>query len=216
MVPAKKTTEKETPEKAKKPAVKKPAAAHKPAAKKVAAPKPAAAHKPAAKRAPKKEAAVVVEAKPAVVEAPVAVVVEEKKPAAAAPKAEKNYIYALGRRKTAIAQVRMTPGTGLIQVNGKKFNEYFTTFEMRDTVLAPLKAVGQEGKFDFNINVYSGGLSGQSVAVRLGISRALVKQNETYRGTLKKLGFMMRDPREKERKKYGLKKARKGSQWAKR
>jgi small subunit ribosomal protein S9 len=208
MVPTKKTTAKETPAEAKKAAPKK-AAAPRPAVRK-AAPKKAAA--------PKKEAVVAaVEVKPTVAAEAPAVVEAAVVVKPAALKGDKGYIYALGRRKTAIAQVRMVPnGKGDILVNGKKFNEYFVTFEMRDVVMNALKAVGLDGKVDITIQTRGGGLSGQAVAVRLGISRALIKLNETYRATLKKMGFLMRDPREKERKKYGLKKARKGPQWAKR
>ena len=220
MTPTKKTaTPKDEPE------VKE--AAKKPAVKKAAPKKAAAAKKPAVKKAaPKKaeeakaEAPVQAEVVVAKVEAPVAA------PVAAAPAvqvkkklsdAEKGYIYALGRRKTSIAQVRLTlNGKGGVTVNGKKHVEYFPTLEMRDAVLAPLKAVGQDDKVDLVVITYGGGLTSQALAVRLGVSRALLKVNETYRGTLKKLGFLRRDPREKERKKYGLKKARKGPQWAKR
>jgi len=195
MVPTKKTT-------TSKPAAKK-AAPKKPAAKKAAPKKPAA----------KKKA---VEKAPVVAAVSVAVAAEPVKKAAA-PKADKGYIYALGRRKSAIAQVRLfADGKGEFSVNGKKFDEYFNTFGLRETAMAALKAVGQDNKVDIQIKAYGGGLSGQAVAARLGISRALIKMNDTFRGTLKKMGFLMRDPREKERKKYGLKKARKGPQWAKR
>jgi small subunit ribosomal protein S9 len=208
MVTKKPTTEPKPAEK--KPVVKKPAAAKKPVAEK----KPAAPRKKKAvvEAAPVAPQAVV----PAVVEAPAAPVAKAEAPEAAVP-AKKDYIYALGRRKRAIAQVRMyVGGKGEITVNGKKFVEYFNNVDLRQAVMEPLKAVGQDDKVNLIIISYGGGMAGQADAARLGISRALVKLNETFRTTLKKMGMMMRDPREKERKKYGLKKARKGPQWAKR
>jgi small subunit ribosomal protein S9 len=199
---------------------KKPTTEPKPAAKKPAAKKPAE-KKPAAPRKAVLKKKIVTEEAPAAVEKAEAVVAIEvpaakEVPIAAAP-AKKDYIYALGRRKRAIAQVRLTPGgKGEIMVNGKTYVDYFTSVEMRQAVLTPLKAVGQDDKVTISIVAYGGGMSGQADAARLGISRALIKLNETFRSTLKKMGMMTRDPREKERKKYGLKKARKGPQWAKR
>lgn len=128
-----------------------------------------------------------------------------------------SYIYALGRRKMAIAKVFLIKnGKGAISVNGKPMNEYFTTFESRDMVVSPIKTAGLEGAIDISAQAQGGGLLGQAEAVRLGISRALCELNPTYRRTLKKLGFLMRDPRAKERKKFGLKKARRAPQWSKR
>lgn len=128
-----------------------------------------------------------------------------------------SYIYALGRRKTAIAKVFLIKnGKGAITVNGKPMAEYFTTFESRDMVVSPIKTAGLEGAIDISIQAQGGGLLGQAEAVRLGISRALCELNPTYRKTLKKLGYLMRDPRAKERKKFGLKKARRAPQWSKR
>lgn len=128
-----------------------------------------------------------------------------------------SYIFALGRRKTSIARVRLiTTGTGVVSVNGKPMEAYFNTFEQRNTVMSPLRTSGMETAVDVRAQVEGGGLHGQSEAVRLGISRALTELNPTYRKTLKKLGFLTRDPRSKERKKPGLKKARRAPQWSKR
>lgn len=128
-----------------------------------------------------------------------------------------SYIYALGRRKTAIAKVYLIKnGKGTITVNGKPMEKYFTTFESRDMVTSPIKMAGLEGAIDVSVKAQGGGQLGQADATRLGISRALIELNPTYRKTLKKLGFLMRDPRAKERKKFGLKKARRAPQWSKR
>lgn len=128
-----------------------------------------------------------------------------------------SWIYALGRRKTSIARVRLVKnGKGMITVNGKPFDRYFGTFELRDIVTSPLKIVGQETAVDVSASVEGGGVRGQAESVRLGLSRALVTLNPAYRKTLKKLGYLMRDPRAKERKKFGLKKARRAPQWSKR
>lgn len=131
------------------------------------------------------------------------------------PKGE--YIYAIGRRKTAVAQTRLwTGGEGQVTVNDREMKAYFPVFEMRESVIAPLKAVGQDDKVTISLKVRGGGLRGQAEAARHGISRALIELNPTFRKSLKRLGFLTRDPREKERKKYGLKKARRAPQWAKR
>lgn len=128
-----------------------------------------------------------------------------------------SYIYALGRRKMAIAKVYLIKnGKGAITINGKPLNEYFTTYESRDMVVSPIKTAGLEGAIDISAHAQGGGLLGQADAVRLGISRALCELNPTYRRTLKKLGYLKRDPRAKERKKPGLKKARRAPQWSKR
>lgn len=137
---------------------------------------------------------------------------DEKAPAAAG-----EYIYALGRRKRAVAQTRLwSAGKGEITVNKKPFEKYFTVQEYREALLAPLKTVGQDDKVTITLDVRGGGMRGQAEASRLGISRALIELNPTFRTSLKQKGFLTRDPREKERKKPGKKKARKGSQWAKR
>jgi small subunit ribosomal protein S9 len=209
-----KKTEEKTDKAKKAPAAPKKAAAKKPVA--VKAEK--GAHKSPAKKAPaaRPEAKTVAAAKPeepAVVKA-AETAVEEKAPAV---KPAAGYLYAVGRRKTAVCQVRLWPnGKGGIEVNGKVFTQYFTTPENQIIVESALKAVGQDGKVDIKISARGGGLAGQAEAARLGITRALMKIDESYRKTLKKMGFVTRDPREKERKKYGLKKARKGPQWAKR
>ncbi|MBM3204628.1 30S ribosomal protein S9 [Candidatus Uhrbacteria bacterium] len=128
-----------------------------------------------------------------------------------------SYVAALGRRKTSIARVRVVKnGKGAISVNGKPMDQYFTTYELRGMVLSPLKTTGQETAIDVSASVEGGGIRGQAEAVRLGVSRALIEINPAFRKTLKKLGFLTRDPRSKERKKPGLKKARRSPQWSKR
>ncbi len=123
---------------------------------------------------------------------------------------------AVGRRKCASARVRLDKGTGQIVVNGKPLSEYLPYFEWQDTVLAPLKALAKEKDYDISVKIVGGGKKGQSVAIQHGITRALVKWNEEFRKTLKTLGFLTRDARVKERKKFGLKKARRAPQWSKR
>jgi small subunit ribosomal protein S9 len=123
---------------------------------------------------------------------------------------------ATGRRKNAIARIRMMPGDGKITVNGKELLEYFRRETLKMDIEQPLQVTDMLGKFDFNVNVDGGGLSGQAGAVRLGISRALLLYSEDHRSVLRKSGFLTRDPREKERKKYGLAKARKRYQFSKR
>ena len=123
---------------------------------------------------------------------------------------------ATGRRKTAIAGVRLRPGTGNVDVNGKKFEEFFPQKLQRDTILAPLEKMAVVDKYDLIIRLKGGGVNGQIIAARLGISRALVKEDEERRQELKNLGYLTRDSRKKERKKYGLKKARKQFQFSKR
>lgn len=124
---------------------------------------------------------------------------------------------AIGRRKTSIASVRIAPGkAGAITVNGKPFESYFTTYELRGILTNPLKMVGMESAVIVDANVHGGGIRGQAEAVRLGLCRALVEWNAAYRKTLKKLGYLTRDPRAKERKKFGLKRARRAPQWSKR
>ena len=122
----------------------------------------------------------------------------------------------IGRRKTAVSSVRLRRGTGIIDVNGRTFEEYFPLALQRNLILAPLNKISDPAKVDIIIRVKGGGLEAQAVATRLGISRALVIEDETVRADLKSLGFMTRDPRKKERKKYGRKKARKRFQFSKR
>lgn len=122
-----------------------------------------------------------------------------------------------GRRKSSVARVRLTEGNGKIIVNGKSLEEYFGEETLRVIVRQPLSVTNTESKFDIIAKVTGGGFSGQAGAVRHGIARALNEANrEEYRAALKVNGYLTRDPREKERKKYGLKKARKAPQFSKR
>ena len=121
-----------------------------------------------------------------------------------------------GRRKGAIARVRMTPGDGKIVVNGRELLDFFRRETLKMDIEQPLEVTDTLGKFDFSVTVNGGGLSGQAGAVRLGISRALLLYSEDNRSILRSSGFLTRDPREKERKKYGLAKARKRYQFSKR
>lgn len=143
--------------------------------------------------------------------------VEEKPKKAPVHEATGEYLYALGRRKSGIAQVRVyLKGKGSIVVNGKPMTEYFPVEDLQDGIMVPLKAVGMNETADVVAVAHGGGIRGQADAVKLGIARALLVHNPELRATLKPLGVLTRDPREKERKKYGLKKARKSPQWAKR
>ena len=128
----------------------------------------------------------------------------------------KPYFSGTGRRKKSIARVRLYPGTGAITINGKAIDEYFGLETLKMIVRQPLTATETLDKFDVFVNVNGGGLTGQSGAIRHGIARALVIANEAYKADIKKAGFLTRDPRMKERKKYGLKKARKAPQFSKR
>jgi len=123
---------------------------------------------------------------------------------------------AVGRRKTSVARVVIRPGSGKITVNGKDINEYFPTKFEPMKATEPLKVVDAVGKYDFIVNVKGGGTTGQVGAISLGISRALVLVNPDYRTTLRKFGYLTRDPRMVERKKYGQPKARKRFQFSKR
>lgn len=123
---------------------------------------------------------------------------------------------ATGRRKTAVSSVRLRSGTGQIDINGKKFDEYFPVDVQRQTVLAPFKKLGGNGQFDMIIRVKGGGIEGQAIATRLGIARALVGEDESLHHSFKEQGFLTRDSRKKERKKYGLAGARKAFQFSKR
>ena len=127
-----------------------------------------------------------------------------------------NFYYGTGRRKSAVARVFMKRGSGAIVVNGKPLDEYFSRETGRMIVRQPLELVEQVAGFDIKVNVSGGGESGQAGAIRHGISRALLGVDGELRASLKKAGFLTRDPRMKERKKYGLKKARKASQFSKR
>ncbi len=121
-----------------------------------------------------------------------------------------------GRRKTSVASVRLRPGKGTISVNGKKFEEYFPLELQRQAVIAPISKVATAERYDVLIRVKGGGIQGQVIAARLGIARALVLEDKERRHDLKVLGFLTRDPRKRERKKYGLAGARKRFQFSKR
>ena len=121
-----------------------------------------------------------------------------------------------GRRKSSVARVYLTPGKGEILVNGKTLNEYLPLETLRMVVRSPFEVTETVGQFDVKINVYGGGYSGQSGAMRHGIARALLQASDDYRPALKAAGFVTRDPRAKERKKYGLKAARRAPQFSKR
>ena len=121
-----------------------------------------------------------------------------------------------GRRKEAVARVRLVPGTGTFQLNGRNLEEYFPARAHRMIVSSPLRTVGKEKEFDVIARIEGGGVSGQAGALRLGIARALIELDPELRPVLKKEGYLRRDAREKERRKYGLKKARKAPQYSKR
>lgn len=126
------------------------------------------------------------------------------------------YFEGVGGRKSAMARVRLFTKKGETTINGKSVDQYFKTSRQRMAATLPLSLMNVVDTMSFTAHVYGGGLSAQSEAVRHGLARALVKFNEEYRKRLKKVGFLTRDARKVERKKYGLKKARKGPQWAKR
>ncbi len=127
-----------------------------------------------------------------------------------------NYFYGTGRRKSSVARVRLLPGSGNVTINGRTMDEYFGLETLRMLVRQPLELTGTMGKYDVIVNVVGGGVSGQAGAIRHGITRALIESDETLKSVLKKAGFVTRDPRMKERKKYGLKAARRAPQFSKR
>lgn len=130
-------------------------------------------------------------------------------------KTKDKYIETVGRRKTSVARVRITPSSKTSYlINEKELDAYFTSEEMQNLVMQPISDI--EGKFTVTVKVLGGGAHSQSEAVRHGIARALVENDENLRKTLKKAGYLKRDPRAKERRKFGLKKARKAPQWSKR
>lgn len=189
----KKTTEKKEVKEVKKPAVRKPRVV---AEKKVKAAAP--------KIVP------VAESVAAKVETPM-----EKKPRPVA--SSSGCLFTIGRRKEAKARVRfMETGQGKFVVNGHDLKQYFGTAILREMVVAPLKLTNEEGSHDVEAKVVGGGVQGQAEAVRHGLTRALVKWNADFRPALKQAGFLKRDPRSKERKKFGHKKARRSPQWSKR
>ena len=130
--------------------------------------------------------------------------------------AETQEFIATGRRKTAVARIRMTAGNGKIDVNGKSFEDYFPTVPLQNTVLQPLQVVKLSNAYDISVNTTGGGATGQAGAARLAISRALLQVDANLRGTLKAEGLLSRDPRMKERKKSGQPGARKRFQFSKR
>ncbi len=125
-------------------------------------------------------------------------------------------VQATGRRKQAIARVRLTPGTGKITANGREFDDYFPSAVHRQVITEPLRLTSTEESYDIAVTLCGGGLSGQAGAMRLGITRALIEINPEDRANVKSAGLLTRDPRKKESKKYGLKKARKAPQYSKR
>lgn len=124
--------------------------------------------------------------------------------------------YGTGRRKSSVARVYLLPGTGKITVNKRDIDDYFGLETLKLIIRQPLELTSTTGKFDIRINVYGGGTTGQAGAIRHGISRALLEADADFRPALKKAGFLTRDPRMKERKKYGLKGARRAPQFSKR
>lgn len=131
--------------------------------------------------------------------------------------AESKAVYwGTGRRKTSVARVRITPGTGNFVVNGRDFDTHFGRTALKGYVEQPFKVTETLGRFDVFANIKGGGISGQAGALRHGIARALLEAGDDYRGELKRAGLLRRDPRMVERKKYGLKKARKRPQFSKR
>jgi small subunit ribosomal protein S9 len=121
-----------------------------------------------------------------------------------------------GRRKEAAARVRITPGTGRFELNGRSLEEYFPSRTQRMLATEPLRTAGKEKEIDVVARLEGGGTTGQAGALRHGIARALIEMDDSLRGLLKREGFLTRDAREKERRKYGLKKARKAPQYSKR
>ena len=130
--------------------------------------------------------------------------------------ADKTMFYGTGRRKESVARVRLVPGTGKVVINGRNIDDYFGLETLKVIVRQPLNATNTLGKFDVLCTVTGGGVSGQAGAIRHGVARALLKVEDTFRATLKAAGFLTRDPRMKERKKYGLKAARRAPQFSKR
>ena len=124
--------------------------------------------------------------------------------------------YGTGRRKSSVARVYLLPGSGKVTVNKRDMDEYFDLETLKLIIRQPMELTGTLGKFDVKVNVFGGGYTGQAGAIRHGISRALLQADEDFRQPLKKAGFLTRDPRMKERKKYGLKGARRAPQFSKR
>ena len=129
---------------------------------------------------------------------------------------KKPYLYGTGRRKSSVARVRLYEGTGKVTINGRDIDDYFGLETLKMVVRQPLVATANEGKVDIVATVKGGGVSGQAGALRHGVARALLLADGDYRAILKKAGYLTRDPRMKERKKYGLKAARRAPQFSKR
>ena len=129
---------------------------------------------------------------------------------------QQDYFYGTGRRKSAVARVRLYPGAGAFVINGRPMEEVFNRPLHQAQILTPLRATGNAGKFNVQVKVEGGGITGWAGAIRHGIARALVAADENTKPQLRKLGLLTRDPRVKERKKYGLKRARKAPQYTKR
>lgn len=129
---------------------------------------------------------------------------------------ESKYYPAIGRRKEARARIRLYPGKGKIIINDKEWNKYFSSLALQEIIFAPLKELGVQKDFDFTIIVKGGGTTSQAEAIRLGLSRALIAFNPEWKPQLKSGELLSRDPRVRERKKYGLRRARKSAQWHKR
>ena len=127
-----------------------------------------------------------------------------------------SHITTVGRRKTSVARIILSPGSGKITVNSKPLDEFFRIETLRAEIRKPLEVTQSAGKYDLNVNVDGGGSTGQAGAIKLGVARALVRINEEHRGPLRVAGLLTRDPRMVERKKYGQKKARKRFQFSKR
>lgn len=122
----------------------------------------------------------------------------------------------VGRRKTAVSSVRLRKGTGKVKVNDRAFEDYFPLEFQRESILAPLRLLNVANDYDLVVRIHGGGIEAQAIATRLGVARALVEQDEIRKATFKPLGYLTRDPRKKERKKYGLAGARKRFQFSKR
>src|SRR5689334_5881055 len=137
-------------------------------------------------------------------------------PQAAEPQAKQTFIWGTGRRKTAVARVRVAPGSGKIEVNGRQLNDYFSSERDRKAIFGPLEVTNTGGKMDVLVNASGGGLTGQAGAIIMGLGRALARFDQTLEQPLRNAGFLTRDSRMKERKKYGQRGARRRFQFSKR
>ena len=133
-----------------------------------------------------------------------------------APKPKPTYVWGVGRRKSAVARVRIAPGSGKIEVNGRTINDYFTAERDRKAIFGPLEVTNTGGKMDIFVNAAGGGPAGQAGAIVMGLGRALAKYDKSLEGALRNAGFLTRDSRMKERKKYGQRGARRRFQFSKR